>query len=395
MREIQTEGLVIKSWCEEIEPGALEQALNIARLPFAFHHIALMPDAHQGFGMPIGGVLATVDMVVPNAVGVDIGCGMAAVSLDAIADEVKLQTRKEIIDEIRHRIPVGFKHRGGGDILPWDGWDTMPEIELLEELRPEGRDQIGTLGGGNHFIELQADEEGRMWLMVHTGSRNFGLRVAQHYHKRAVSRLERKSGDTNGKKTKVRRIPNKELAYLPMDSQDGSEYLAAMQFAVRFSEANRSAIREQIEEILRSYGITATERITAVHNYAAVEQHFGREVVVHRKGAIRAGQDELGIVPGSQGTRSYIVKGKGNPDSFVSSSHGAGRKMGRKQAQRTLSVKEQAALLDAKGIIHAVHNKGDLDEAPGAYKDIDAVMAAQGDLVEIVHTLSPLAVVKA
>lgn len=381
---ITTEKKPIKLWLDDIEEGALEQAKNLANLPFIFKHIAIMPDSHQGYGMPIGAVMATEGVVVPNAVGVDIGCGMCAVKTSLT--EIDIETLKKIMGEIRKTIPVGFnKHKEA------QNEDLMPKREytsVIFEQYENARKSLGTLGGGNHFIEIQKGSDGFIWIMIHSGSRNLGKTVADHYNKLAVKMNERMFSS----------IPTEqELAFLPLDSQEGKDYLIDMNYCVDFALANRKLMMERILNCISGNTegfITGYEIINKVHNSATMENHFGKNVMVHRKGATISHEGDLGIIPGSQGTKSYVVKGKGNLDSFKSSSHGAGRKMGRKDAERNLNLDEEIKKLDDKGILHAIRGKKDLDEASGAYKDIVEVMDNQSDLVEILVELSPLGVVK-
>ncbi|MDX9941574.1 MAG: RtcB family protein [Bacteroidales bacterium] len=387
IREIKDEPLPIKMWLNDIKPGALMQARNLARLPFAFSHIALMPDCHEGFGMPIGGVLATRDVIIPNAVGVDIGCGMCAVQTSL--SEIDPKTLKGLMAEIRELVPLGFKHHG----KPQDE-KRMPSRESRIEMPVVNREyesatyQIGTLGGGNHFIEVQKGSDGQFWIMVHSGSRNIGKQVADYYNRLAIRLNEQWKSN----------VPRSaQLAWLPVDSKEGRQYLSEMNYCIEFALANR---RLMMDNILSVFGdqfkgaFRAAPLINIAHNFAALESHFGQEVMVHRKGATRAGKDTTGIIPGSQGANSYIVKGKGNPQSFESCSHGAGRKMGRKEAIRSLDLKKEIKKLDDQGIFHALRSAGDLEEAPGAYKDIQVVMKNQDDLVDILVELKPLAVIK-
>jgi len=384
---ITTEKQPIKLWLDDIDAGAFAQAKNLANLPFVFKHIAVMPDAHQGYGMPIGGVMASEEMVVPNAVGVDIGCGMCAVrtSLTAIPPE-KL---KAALTEIRRTVPLGFKHhqhRQKASLMPRTAI-PLAELPVVASQFQSALTQLGTLGGGNHFIEIQKGNDGHVWLMVHSGSRNLGFKVANHYNRLAME-LNRRWGS---------KIPsNWQLAFLPVNSQAGQQYLREMQYCIDFAYANRKIMMERVKDALLAVAapVFFEPMINIAHNYAALEEHFHREVMVHRKGATRAREGELGIIPGSQGTPSYIVRGKGNKESFASCSHGAGRKMGRKQAQRQLNLDQEKKRLDDQGIIHAVRSVGDLEEAAGAYKDIDEVIDNQLDLVEVVVELRPLAVVK-
>ncbi|NOY69906.1 MAG: RtcB family protein [Deltaproteobacteria bacterium] len=381
---ITTESRPIKLWLDNIEDGALAQARNLANLPFVFRHIAVMPDAHQGYGMPIGGVMATRDVIVPNAVGVDIGCGMCAMKTSLT--EIETPALKTIMDRIRKSVPVGFKHQS----VKQDK-HLMPEIVyrhgIVEREFASALKQLGTLGGGNHFIEIQKDNDGHIWIMVHSGSRNIGLQVARHYNN--VAKEANKKGYSS--------VPKKwDLAFLPVDTSAGKAYIDEMQYCVDFAFANRRLMMDRIMAAVTSVAPWAEfdEMINIAHNYAQLEHHFNADVWVHRKGATMARKGQLGIIPGSQGTPSYIVRGKGNPESFQSCSHGAGRKMGRKQAQRELNLEAEKKRLDDLGVIHSVRGKKDLDEAAGAYKNIAEVMAKQSDLVEIMVELRPLAVIK-
>lgn len=369
------------------EAGAIEQAKNLANLPFAFKHIALMPDTHQGFGMPIGGVLATKGIVICNAVGVDIGCGMCAVESNITDWNKDLLT--EVVKEIRYNVPVGF----GKHIHP-KAQEKLPAANrknaYYENFFEASLYQIGTLGGGNHFIELQKNTDGKLCLMIHSGSRNIGKQVADHFNKMAIALNE---------KWHSKVTTDLDLAFLPLDSEEGQAYMEEMQYCVEFALANRMEMMQQCQQAIYKVfkplqQVTFQNFINIPHNYARLENHFGENVVVHRKGATSARSAEIGLIPGSQGTKSYIVQGKGNRESFESCSHGAGRTMGRKQAQRTLNLEAEKAALDAKGIIHAVRSVDDLDEAPSSYKNIDVVMEEQKDLVNIVMELTPLAVVK-
>jgi len=383
MKVIREDGLPIKMWLDDIEDSALDQARNLARLPFAFSHIALMPDAHLGYGMPIGGVMATRGVVSPNCVGVDIGCGMLACRTSL--DHLDLKDIKTIMGEIRRAIPVGFNHRQKPVPVSAMPKCTLHEDTIVMRQFQAARSQLGTLGGGNHFIEIQQGSDGHVWLMIHSGSRNLGFKVAKHYNDKAKELNARwfSSVDTKW-----------DLAFLPFTEELAQWYMAEMNYCVRFALANREMMMREIMVIVAvvSGSVVFNDPINIAHNYAQMENHFGHNVVVHRKGATSARKGELGIIPGSQGTPSYIVRGLGNPQSFSSCSHGAGRTMGRKQAKRELDLAEQQALLE--GVVHSVRSVGDLDEAPGAYKDIAVVMENQKDLVEIVTELTPLGVVK-
>lgn len=385
---VSTERVPIKLWLDDIEDGALEQAKNLANLPFVFKHIAIMPDAHQGYGMPIGGVMATDGVVVPNAVGVDIGCGMCAVKTPL--QEIDIDSIKKIMGEIRKVVPVGFKkHSTAQDInlMPLEDWSAC---DVVTREFKNANQSLGTLGGGNHFIEIQKGSDGHIWIMVHSGSRNLGHKVASYYNKLAI--------DINEKMYSS--VPKEwELAFLPLDSKEGQAYIREMNYCVNFALANRQLMMDRIVQVFfEAINVRVpslyNDPINIAHNYAVMENHFGKNVMIHRKGATLAREDTIGIIPGSQGTSSYIVKGKGNQESFHSCSHGAGRMMGRKQAQRVLNLEEEKEKLDKQGIVHSIRTEKDLDEASGAYKDISVVMDNQNDLVDIVTELKPLAVIK-
>jgi len=384
MRVCNTEKIPIKMWLTDIEEGAMSQLRNLANLPFAFKHIAVMPDSHLGYGMPIGGVLATKGMILPNAVGVDIGCGMCAMRSDL--ETVDQEVLKNILWGIKALVPVGFEHHKTPQneaCMPGKQFERGPVCE--REYR-SALTQIGTLGGGNHFIEVQKGSDGAVWVMVHSGSRNLGKQVADHYNRIAVRLNENMRSSVPAEH---------ELAFLSEDSDEGKAYLGEMNYCVEFALGNRKLMIERIADCFSKYTHCSFGPIINIaHNYARKEHHFGQDVWVHRKGATSAKKGETGIIPGSQGTKSYIVEGKGNPESFESCSHGAGRKMGRKQAQRSLDLKEEIKKMDDWGILHGIRGVRELDEAPGAYKDIAEVMKQQSDLVDILVELSPLGVVK-
>jgi len=371
-------GLQIFDWADNLEQGAFHQARDIAALPFAFHHVAVMADGHQGFGMPIGGVLATRGVVVPNAVGVDIGCGMIAVRTDRSVFGLTPDTLKRILADVRRTVPLGLgkRHDQSQD---WEGFGRAPNLPVIQRQLEAARKQLGTLGAGNHFIEIQADDAGSVWVMVHSGSRNFGLQVAGEYHRTAKALCERWHS----------KLPTPDLAFLPIETQDGKDYMEAMNYCLEFAKASRALMMTRVVEAL---GATVFKSLDIHHNYAAWERHFGQDVLVHRKGATYAGLGVEGIIPGSMGTASYIVNGLGNRLSFNSCSHGAGRCMSRTAARHDLDLVEEQAKMGS--VVGGPRTVADLDEAPGAYKDIDAVMAAQVDLVEVVTKLHPLASLK-
>ncbi|PIE31201.1 RNA-splicing ligase RtcB, partial [candidate division KSB3 bacterium] len=374
-----TEKKPIKMWLDDIDDNALAQARNLANLPFTFKHVAIMPDAHCGYGMPIGGVLATKGAVIPNAVGVDIGCGMCAVKTSLT--ELSKDQLKKIMGSpnekrgIRGLVPVGFKHHNQAQdksLMPDRTRVDTIDKGKVKDLYQSALKQLGTLGGGNHFLEIQQGSDGHVWIMIHSGSRNLGLKVAEHYNRLAVKLNERWQTS----------VPKKwDLAFLPIETDEAKNYMAEMQFCVDFALANRklmmTRVQQAIEEVTADVSFEAP--INIAHNYAAFEHHFGENVIVHRKGATKASEGEKGIIPGSQGTCSYIVVGKGDPESFHSCSHGAGRVLGRKQAQRQLSLETEKKRLDDLGVVHGLRSVKDLDEAAGAYKDIDVVMANQQD----------------
>jgi tRNA-splicing ligase RtcB len=373
-------------WLENIEESAMQQARNLANLPFTFKHVAIMPDSHSGYGMPIGGVLATNNTVVPNAVGVDIGCGMCALKTNY--EEINRNDLQKIVDEIKIVVPTGFNwHEQAQDeqLLPIK--TDRKEMPIVNEQYEKALHQVGTLGGGNHFIEIQKGNDGFIWIMIHSGSRNIGKRVADQYNKVAVN-LNTKWFSS---------IPKEwELAFLPIQTDEAHQYFNEMKYCVEFAFANRKLMMENIKKVFTGVlpNVSFGDMINIAHNYAAWENHFNQNVIVHRKGATRAYENEVGIIPGSMGTKSYIVQGLGNPESFKSCSHGAGRTMGRKQAQRTLDLSAEIEIMNSQGIIHGIESIEQLDEAPTAYKDIDVVMSNQNDLVKILVELKPLAVVK-
>ena len=379
----------VKIWTDNVEESAMSQIENLTTLPFLFHHLAIMPDVHAGMGMPIGGVLACKDAVIPNAVGVDIGCGMCAVKtswkLENITPEV---LRKKIMRGIRKRIPLGMDHHKEPQdeaYLP-TGHDIDKTV-IVKQRHISITKEVGTLGGGNHFIELQKDEEGTLWIMIHSGSRNLGARVGEHYNK--IAR------DLNEKWHSVVK-PELRLSFLPRGTKEFEMYWNEMRFCIDFALCNRRLMMQRIEEVIANAlpGIEFEPMINIAHNYAAFEHHYGEDVIVHRKGATLAREGVVGIIPGSQGTASYIVEGLGNPESFCSCSHGAGRVMSRTAAIKTLDMAAEVAQLEAKGIVHAIRCQDDMQEASGAYKDIETVIKNELDLVKIKTRLLPIAVIK-
>jgi len=381
---------------DTIEEQCIEQMKIVSSLPFLHHHVALMPDGHLGIGASIGSVVPTKGVIVPSLVGVDIGCGMCAVK--TTLTEISTEELKTIMGKIREAIPVGFAHHKTTqprEMLPVpcegrNNWSIEMPIIFQEFTRAQC--QVGTLGGGNHFIEIQKGSDGHIWLMIHSGSRNLGFTVANHYNELAVELNDKWMSGVDKKW---------ELAFLPTNSIEGQNYITEMNYCVEFALANRKLMMARLKMIMADtiedkfggqQGVEFDEMINIAHNYASLENHFGQNVWVHRKGATLARKGTIGIIPGSQGSKSYIVEGRGNPNSFESCSHGAGRKMSRKEARRTLNLEEEQKKLE--GVIHSVRSSRDLDEAPGSYKDIATVMANQTDLVDIKVELTPLAVVK-
>jgi tRNA-splicing ligase RtcB len=391
----------VKSWSEEMEPACLKQAENLAAHPATFHHIALMPDCHVGYGMPIGGVIACENVVIPNAVGVDIGCGMVAVETNVPAGLfADMNKRRTVMNTVKSLAPAG-EGVSRKSPMKWDGFEQYLE-SLKDEKQPQwpsnlDRCNLGTLGGGNHFIEMQRDEAEMIWLMIHSGSRNLGYRIAGLYHEQAK---------TLNKQFHVN-LSDSDLAFLPVESEAGRNYIRDMNFALRYALENRRWLMQCFKQALIDAAgeVEFKQEVNIHHNYAAYEEHFGKKVWVHRKGATSAREGEIGIIPGSMGASSYIVRGLGNADSFMSCSHGAGRNMGRSEACRNLSVddcdKAMAGIaFDRWPEFRSKWKKGgdkglfDLSEAPLAYKDIDEVIKAELDLIEPLVKLSPLAVVK-
>ena len=382
MKKIQDN---ILCWCENPEQGAIEQAINISKHPCLIGNVCLMPDTHQGYGMPIGGVVALENAICPNMVGVDIGCGMLAVKTSLT--DIKTEQLKEIMSLIRSKIPLGFNHhkeKQTHEVFDNPLWNNT---FVCKNQKQSVMYQVGTLGGGNHFIEIQKGSDGHIWFMIHSGSRNLGKQVADYYNKIAIEQCKFWKQDF---------VIEKEIAFLPRFTEHFENYINEMNICLAFSYANRDLMAKRIKECFKSIinDVVFEPEINIQHNYATIEHHYNKDVWVHRKGATLARENTIGIIPGSQGTKSYIVQGKGNEASLCSCSHGAGRKMSRAQARKNLDLETEKRLLDEKGIIHAIRNVDDLDEASSAYKDIDIVMEEQKDLVDILIELTPLAVIK-
>ena len=375
----------ILCWCGNPEEGAVQQAVNISKHPWLVGNVCLMPDTHEGYGMPIGGVAALNEAICPNMVGVDIGCGMLAVKTNL--KDISKDKVKQVIEKIRDRIPVGFNHHKEPQINDIFNNDLWNKTTVCKEQFQSAQYQLGTLGCGNHFIEIQKDEDDCIWFMIHSGSRNLGKRVADYYNKKAVELC------TNWKQFD---IVKQELAVLPIDTQEAKCYISEMNLCLEFAYANRMLMADSIiKSFIEIFPLFETKELINIHhNYATIEHHYNKNVWVHRKGATLARKGTIGIIPGSQGTCSYIVEGLGNESSLCSCSHGAGRKISRMKAKQTLTVEEEAKRLNDLGIVHSIRNIKDLDEAPSAYKDIDVVMEEQKDLVKILVKLSPIGVVK-
>ncbi|MDQ3871130.1 MAG: RtcB family protein [Chloroflexota bacterium] len=379
----------IKSWAADVDATTLQQATNLSNLPFAIHHVALMPDAHVGYGMPIGGVLFADGAVVPYAIGVDIGCGVALVETDLTARTFPRSQLDRVLAEIERRVPTGTKsqpHRVDRERAEAEIGIPRPG-SVQEAWFERAVNQLGTLGSGNHFLEVQRDEEGAVYVMLHSGSRSLGKTICDEYHRRALAHCV-----AHGLP-----LPHRELAYLPMATDDSGGYWAAMEYALRFAEVNRSRMLDQVEISFRRHTRIArfARKVDVHHNYAAWESHFGGRGIVHRKGAVRARAGETVLIPGSMGTASYVGEGLGNPESFESCPHGAGRQMSRGAARKRMT---SARLFDEMRRIGVLLYSGEpktaAEEAPFAYKDIEGVMAASADLVRPLKRLTPLGVVK-
>lgn len=384
----------IKIWTDDVEASALTQLKNLARLPFiASNGVACMPDVHAGIGSTVGTVIATEKAVIPAAVGVDIGCGMNAVRLSLKASDLP-DNLKPLRDEIEQRIPLGAGGRLQKEEDLNERYKRLPDTdfylcknlnEIAGEYWKKAGPQLGTLGSGNHFIEVCIDENQDVWIMLHSGSRGIGNMIGTHYIAKAKRQMEKFFVS----------LPDDDLAYFPEDTEDFNDYMAAVGWAQNYALENRRLMMEKIIEAMKqaiSKPFTITqEAINCHHNYVEKEHHFGRNMWVTRKGAIRARAGDLGIIPGSMGQRSYIVRGKGDLQSYCSCSHGAGRVMSRAEAKRRFSLTDLIAQTEG---VECRKDEGVIDEIPASYKDIDQVMANQTDLVEVVHTLKQVLCVK-
>jgi tRNA-splicing ligase RtcB len=395
-------GVPIKAWTKgvQLEDQARQQLFNVARLPFIFKWVAAMPDVHWGIGATVGSVIPTKGAIIPAAVGVDIGCGMMAVLTNLNARDLP-DNLKGIRSAIEKAVPHGRTNHGGrGDVGAWreipsrnsEVWQTLkPRYDAILEKHPKldrgnHSNHLGTLGTGNHFIEVCLDEAESVWFMLHSGSRGVGNRMGSYFIE--VARKDMQKFFIN--------LPDRDLAYFSGGTEHFDDYVLAVEWAQDFARWNRHLMMGQIVGAVRASGevrpfAVELEAINCHHNYVARERHYGQNILVTRKGAVRAQEGDLGIIPGSMGARSYIVRGKGNRESFMSCSHGAGRAMSRTEAKRRFSVE------DHKRMTAGVECRKDadvIDETPAAYKPINAVMAAQSDLVEIVHTLRQVVCVK-
>jgi tRNA-splicing ligase RtcB len=396
------EGVPIKAWVRGValEDAAREQLLNVAKLPIVYKHVAAMPDVHWGLGATVGSVIPTMKAIIPAAVGVDIGCGMMAVRTSLEAAQLP-DNLSGIRRAIERAVPHGRTHHGGSKdegsfrraSAPGEkAWRKLSRgYERIIEMQPsldrgKNIEHLGTLGSGNHFIEVCLDKEDRVWLMLHSGSRGVGNRIGSQFI--ALAKKDMRQHLAN--------LPHKDLAYFEEGAEHFDDYVFAVHWAQDYARINRELMMDAVVKALQAHPKlpklkARLEAVNCHHNYVARETHFGREVYVTRKGAVRAGKGELGIIPGSMGARSFIVRGLGNPESFESCSHGAGRAMSRSKARRTFSVEDHAK---ATAGIECRKDKEVLDETPGAYKPIDKVMAAQEDLVEVVHELRQVVCVK-
>jgi tRNA-splicing ligase RtcB len=393
-QEIQ-EGLVpVKVYTGDIEPAARAQLVNISRLPIVHHHVAAMPDVHLGIGATVGSVIPTKRAIIPAAVGVDIGCGMMAARLSLSASELDETSLRKVFAQISRDVPVGFEQHNERDVRSHAARRFQKPLRKILDRhggieKRRGRNsswvhQLGTLGGGNHFIEVCLDESDRVWAMLHSGSRGIGNAIGSYFIELA-------------KKDSLRNnvhLPDADLAYFPEGAQHFDDYVEAVGWAQDYARANREEMMDLVLEAMRrhlpAFEVT-DEAVNCHHNYVERETHYGEPVWLTRKGAIRARAGELGIIPGSMGARSYIVRGRGAAESFHSCAHGAGRRMSRNAAQRQFSTQDLEA--QTAGVI-CRKDKGVIDEIPGAYKNIDEVMANQSDLVDVVHTLKQIICVK-
>jgi tRNA-splicing ligase RtcB (3'-phosphate/5'-hydroxy nucleic acid ligase) len=395
-------GVPVKAWTRgvQVEDAAKQQLLNVAQLPFIHKWIAAMPDVHWGMGATVGSVIPTKQAIIPAAVGVDIGCGMMAVRTTLEASQLP-DNLYAVRSAIERAVPHGRTDNGGRNDR--GAWRTPPSAqnEVWTQLKPRydaivakhprlgrGNDlnHLGTLGTGNHFIEVCLDEDGHVWFMLHSGSRGVGNRIGSYFIDLAKSDMRRFFVN----------LPDQNLAYFPQGTEHFDDYVEAVHWAQDFAMSNRRLMMDSVVAAVRESGTlppfeTTEEVVNCHHNYVAIEHHYGANVFVTRKGAVRAKQGDLGIIPGSMGAKSFIVRGKGNPESFNSCSHGAGRAMSRAEARRRFTIDDH---LKATAGVECRKDADVIDETPAAYKSIDAVMQAQSDLVDVVHTLRQVVCVK-
>lgn len=395
IKQVITEGeRPVKVWTDQLDAYARAQLVNVSRLPFIHRHVAAMPDVHGGIGATIGSVIATHQAIIPAAVGVDIGCGMAAVQTSLTANDLDEKSLRRVFERISRDVPVGRAQHLDDRALTDAALPFATQLGAMTARHPQllrtfGKfsnwvNQMGTLGGGNHFIEVCLDEAEQVWVMLHSGSRGIGNAIGNYFIELARRDLERSSIQ----------LPDRDLAYFPEGSEHFDDYVEAVSWAQGYARENRHQMMRLVLAALARQLPPFRVTMTAVnchHNYVAREHHYGEEVWVTRKGAIRAREGDLGIIPGSMGARSYIVRGKGNPESFCSCAHGAGRRMSRTAAGKQFTLNDLAT--QTAGVI-CRKDRGVIDEIPGAYKDIDEVMANQADLVEVVHRLKQLVCVK-
>ena len=393
-QEITEGGVPVRIYTGELEPAARTQLVNVSRLPIVHHHVAAMPDVHLGIGATVGSVIPTLHAIIPAAVGVDIGCGMMAARLSLSSNEIDEAALRKVFNQISRDVPVGFEQHEDRDVRDHAAKRFKKKLGLILDKHPaiqkrKGKNtswvhQLGTLGGGNHFIEVCLDEAGRAWVMLHSGSRGIGNAIGTYFIELAKRDAERNQ----------LRLPDRDLAYFPEGARHFDDYVEAVAWAQDYARANREEMMDLVLESMRrhlpSFEVTGAA-VNCHHNYVERERHYGEDVWLTRKGAIRARAGDLGIIPGSMGARSYIVRGKGSQESFHSCAHGAGRRMSRNMAQRNFKVED--LVQQTQGVV-CRKDKGVLDEIPGAYKDIDEVMANQSDLVEVVHTLKQVLCVK-
>ena len=396
IQQTLNKGLVpVHIWTRDTESQALNQLTNVSRMPFVHHHVAAMPDVHAGIGATVGSVIPTKGAIIPAAVGVDIGCGMNAVRTSLKASELP-DSLRSIRNNIERDIPVGFDMHDKDPVKRSTITPLAKSLEVIRVKHPAIHRmqkqrpydiwvrQLATLGGGNHFIELCLDEADDVWIMLHCGSRGIGNVIGRYF----ISLAQREMGIQLG------RLPDRDLAYFTEGTKYFDDYMEAVGWAQDYAMINRREMMRFVLAALARYlpSFTLTkEAINCHHNYVAREHHFGADVYLTRKGAIRASEGELGIIPGSMGAKSYIVRGKGHADSFCSCSHGAGRRMSRSTAKR--QFKRADVESQTRGV-ECRKDAGVVDEIPAAYKDIDAVMENQTDLVEVVHTLKQVLCVK-